>query len=244
MAALCLMMAAAPAAEAQYAPVYDLTSLNGSNGFRYSGLQLNGQAGFAVSAVGDVNGDGFADTAIASPSAKSGSFTEAGEIAVIFGRSRAHPATLDAAALDGKTGFRVVGFASGMTVGTSVAAAGDMNGDGFGDMVIGASYANAGGKTGNGRAFIVFGQASGFPAVVHLDDFDGLKGVKFQGIRTNDRLGEAVAGAGDINGDGYSDVLVGAPGFDTGPAMTNAGAVFVIYGRRTGFPAEMPLDLL
>ena len=84
--------------------------------------------------------------------------------------------------------------------GRSVAAAGDVNGDGFGDLIIGAPFADPGGV--NGESYVVFGRASGFDASLDLATLDGTNGFRLDGIR---RSGDSVASAGDVNGDGFGD---------------------------------------
>ncbi len=102
--------------------------------------------------------------------------------------------------------------------GTAVAAAGDVNGDGYGDAVIGAPTANV--------AYIYNGGASGLVATV---------GTTLAGPTGTTRFGASVASAGDVNGDGYSDVLVGAPG---------SNRAFLYFGRAAGINAAMPIPLL
>ncbi len=107
-------------------------------------------------------------------------------------------------------------------LGTSAAAAGDVNGDGYADIIVGANaYDN--GQTNEGAAFIFHGSASG----IHTTPAATLESNQAEAL-----LGSSVSGAGDINGDGYADVIAGAPAYDNG--QTNEGAVFVYYGSSSG----------
>jgi hypothetical protein len=117
---------------------------------------------------------------------------------------------------------RMEGAAPSDLTGTSVAAAGDVNGDGIGDVIIGAEEADA--------AFVVFGRPSmGTVSLAALGD----AGFRMNGA-LGDLAGSAVARAGDMNGDGLADVMVGATG-----AKSNAGAVYVVFGRRTGGTVDL-----
>jgi len=119
------------------------------------------------------------------------------------------------------------------SAGLSVADAGDVNGDGVDDLLIGAPLQNSS-EEDAGAAYIVFGPAD--PGTVSLDDAD----VKLSGVDDNDRAGYAVSTAGDVNGDGIDDVIVGAPGYD-GQAGSNTGAAYIVYGNES-LPSELRLS--
>lgn len=153
--------------------------------------------------IGDINGDGFDDVAI-------------GE-AVIFGGADGFPAGLTVDMLDGSNGFRL-----DPDVNRSVAAAGDVNGDGIDDFIVGNPNAYPHGHIDGGEAYVVFGKADGFDASLDLQALDGSDGFVIRGP-TLARLGVEVAGAGDVNGDGFDDVLV----------QTGYGRAHVVFGRAT-----------
>ncbi len=96
--------------------------------------------------------------------------------------------------------------------GQSVASAGDVNGDGYDDVIVGAQY------NGEGRAYIFFGGTA----------IDTIPDVVLTYRITNDRFGYSVAGAGDMNGDGYADVIVGA--YQSGPLGLDSGHVYIYFG--------------
>lgn len=126
----------------------------------------------------------------------------------------AKPISVDTVILE--PDWTVEGDEPGSHIGRSVANAGDVNGDGYGDVIVGASsYRN-----NMGRAFVYYGSADG-P--------DKSNSWSAQGAQANNNFGSSVASAGDINNDGYSDVIIGESGFDR-----SRGRVFVYYGSATG----------
>ena len=120
------------------------------------------------------------------------------------------PANIDLSSLDGTTGFKLNGEAADDSSGFSVASAGDVNGDGFDDLIVGASRADPHGNN-SGASYVVFGKASGFAANLDLSSLDGTNGFQLNGAAADDNSGRSVASAGDVNGDGFADLIVGAP---------------------------------
>ncbi|MEC9253570.1 MAG: integrin alpha, partial [Candidatus Thermoplasmatota archaeon] len=119
----------------------------------------------------------------------------------------------------GLTGtWSVVGETSGDYFGLQVASAGDVNGDGYADVIVGA-YANDDASTNAGEAYVYHGSSSGLSATPDWSD---------QGEAASDYFGYSVASAGDVNGDGYADVIVGAYGNDD--AGSSAGEAYVYHG--------------
>jgi hypothetical protein len=130
---------------------------------------------------------------------------------------------------------QISGPSAGAHGGYSIASVGDVNGDGFNDLVIGAPGAGNNGRAGSGSAYVVFGKPS-FGSI-DLGSL-GSNGFRIDGAAAGDALGTSVAAAGDVNGDGLMDVLVGAPGADPS-ARLGAGAAYVVYGRPQGTPIDL-----
>jgi Ca2+-binding RTX toxin-like protein len=143
----------------------------------------------------------------------------------VFGSGAGFPASFSLSALNGSNGFRLTGVAAGDNSGFSVSGAGDVNGDGFGDLIVGAPGASPHG-TASGSSYVVFGKAAAFAASVSLATLNGRNGFRLDGEAASDRSGSAVAGIGDFNGDGFDDVGVGAP-----YANSSAGSAYVFFGH-------------
>ncbi|MEE8477682.1 MAG: VCBS repeat-containing protein, partial [Gemmatimonadales bacterium] len=109
----------------------------------------------------------------------------------------------------GTGGFVIKGIDAGDGSGWSVSGAGDVNGDGLADIIVGANGADPGGNRSAGESYVVFGKAGG-TAVNLADVAAGSGGFVINGIDAYDESGFSVAGAGDVNGDGLADVIVGA----------------------------------
>jgi hypothetical protein len=176
------------------------------------GPQVDGSLGWSVGTAGDVNSDGYADVIVAE--AYGGEWYE-GRVYVYHGSAAGLTTTADWEA-EGNQDFAHFGEAAG--------TAGDVNGDGYSDIIVGASTIYVNGQASVGRAFVYHGGPDGLAT----DEADWT----VEGDYAEARLGNPVATAGDVNGDGYADVIVGAPYYDSGE--TAEGRVFVYHGSAAG----------
>jgi len=186
-----------------------------------------------VSGTGDVNGDGVDDLLIGSMGTRSTeNLDNAGASYVVFGGDAVgSTGVVDLSGLDGTDGFVINGVDPGDVSGRSVSGAGDVNGDGVGDLLIGAP--SAGGSAG--ASYLVFGgRGVGGTGVLELSDLEGADGTVFKGIDQGDVSGESVSGAGDVNGDGVDDLLIGASGGD--PNRDETGETYVVFGVAANRP--------
>ena len=235
---------------ARFDAILNFGSLDGTNGFT-----ITGGTNAAVSGAGDINGDGVDDLIIGSPSeggaftTNSPDYTTTGQHYVVFGDSGGFNATLDISSLDGTNGFAINGVDVGVVrrgrllgaanrYNSSVSGAGDINGDGFDDLIIGDRNANPTGDTtdrgfpaNSGASFVVFGGADNVGGAVDLETLGSADGFVFNGVDSDAATGQSVSNAGDVNGDGIDDVVIGAPG---------VGSSFVLFGNTDGF--NSPLD--
>ena len=163
---------------------------------------------YSVSGAGDVNGDGFADVIVGAARADANG-NSSGESYVVFGKASGFAANIALSSLDGTTGFRIQGIEALDYSGRVVSGAGDVNGDGIDDLIISSPEENLGSDPG--EAYVVFGNASGFDATLDLGDLDGTNGFQLNGIDNSDRTGFSISAAGDVNGDGIGDLIIGAP---------------------------------
>ncbi|MEO1053473.1 MAG: putative Ig domain-containing protein [Bacteroidota bacterium] len=219
----------------------DLENLDGTNGFVINGIDERDYSGTSVSDAGDVNGDGIDDLIIGARDADPNGVNRAGETYVVFGKTTPFAASLELSSLDGTNGFVINGINEGDYSGISASGAGDINGDGQYDIIIGARGADPNDNMRSGEAYVVFGKADGFGASLDLSSLDGTNGFVINGTDERDFLGYAVSNAGDINGDGVDDVLIGAPDADPN-GQTDAGEIYVVFGKTDGFAASLDLS--
>ena len=239
--------------------VLDTSMLAPAAGFIIQGDRGSDALGTAVSSAGDVNGDGLADLIVGSSlGGDGGDFAGEAYIVygkVVTGSTQfgtVEPGgtrrVVDVTSLAPADGFIIQGDVEEDRLGISVSGAGDVNGDGLDDLIAGAWEGNDGGADA-GEAYIIYGKpnpaaADGGPGtqfgtevtklgdtrqVLDTSSLAPSDGFIIQGDAAGDNLGMSVSEAGDVNGDGLADLIVGAPDGDDGG--NEAGEAYIIYGK-------------
>lgn len=213
-----------------FSATFNLSGLDGSNGFKIDGKAVSDRLG-VVSGAGDINGDGIGDLVIGAPSATVGENTNAGKSFTIFGKKESFGSSFDLSDLDGSNGFTINGSAASNFI-SDISRAGDINGDGVDDFMISAHQADPNEKGNAGESYIVFGKKEAFASSLDLSGLDGSTGFTIQGSDTYDYSGHTVSDIGDINGDGFDDVII---------ASYYTGKNHVIFGKDEAFTSPMSL---
>jgi Ca2+-binding RTX toxin-like protein len=197
----------------------------GGKGYAIKGEAAGDAAGYTVLAVGDMNGDGRPDMLVGAPGQDAGG-TDAGAAYVVWGKTTASAVQLTNVAA-GVGGFKIVGLSSGDAVGSALGVLGDQNGGGKSEILIGVRDDNDAGKNA-GAVYVVDGKSTG--TAVDLAQVElGVGGYKISGVAQDD-AGASVGNAGDLNGDGLDDILIGAPRSDS---------AYVVYGKADNLAVDL-----
>ena len=183
--------------------IFDVSSLNGSNGFTLTSSTRS--FGYSAAGAGDVNGDNIPDFIVGT------SDFRANKAYVIFG-AFTFPATFDISSLNGSNGFTLTSYEGNF--GDSVDGTGDVNGDSKSDLIVGLG-------SPDGNAYVIFG-ASTFPTIIDMSSLNGTNGFKL--TASTNGFGCAVSGIGDVNGDNIPDLSIGAE-------YWNENKAYVIFGQ-------------
>lgn len=183
-----------------------VTDLDGADGFRFIGGEFRERVGQDTVGIGDFNGDGIGDFMAGGYGTTVDGDSTAGITHIVFGQTSALGRGNFFADLDGTDGMDLKGFREFQFSGRPASEAGDMNADGLADVAI-AGFGD--GSQSDGEVFIVFGHDDGL-ASLSLNTLDGAGGFRFSGLGNQSYTGRSLRTAGDINGDGFDDFIIGS----------------------------------
>ncbi|MEM0577970.1 HYR domain-containing protein [Flavobacterium polysaccharolyticum] len=222
-------------------------NLDGKYGFTIYGEKADGNTGFSVSTAGDINGDGISDFLIGAPGNYDLSYGKnnvlkfiEGSAYLVFGNASGFPPNIDLALLNGTNGFKIrndTPFTNEPNTGYDVSSAGDINGDGITDFMVSDPYRVTSSVSKNGNTYVVFGRTSGYPAELVLSSLNGTNGFSLIGAIHYEGAGSSIASVEDVNGDGTDDIAILA-----GNSSAGNGICYVLYGKTSGFPAQIKTD--
>ncbi|WP_185739765.1 Ig-like domain-containing protein [Sphingorhabdus wooponensis] len=231
----------------------DLTGLD--KGFIIRGAAAGDSAGWNIASAGDMNGDGVTDLLVTARLVDRPLFPSAGAAYVIYGKKTTTGQTwgsliddpamagrkiLDLGTLQASDGFMMWGELQNGEFGRVAEGLGDVNGDGFDDIVVSAPTSSVNGFLQSGKAFVIFGSATGQGdisngrQILSIPAMTSSQGFVIQGAtETSALLGNSVGAAGDVNGDGLADIMVAVPNLDRG-ATGDVGRAYIILGKNNG----------
>jgi hypothetical protein len=200
----------------------------------WHGKDTYSRAGYSIDG-GDVNGDGYDDIVVGAPGSDwpPDNYKSPGYTYILFGRKGTVGTNLDISAVANAS---LKGEHYDDYTGVSVAVLGDVNRDGFEDIITASTNNDEAGNSA-GKAYLVFGHASGWTLDFNLSGSDA----SWLGEAANNEAGKIVAKAGDVNGDGYNDILIAAPN-NSDQTLTAQGQTYLILGKKNGWANNVALN--
>lgn len=215
-----------------FPPVFDVTTLNGSNGFTVSGYRRYNSTGRDLRFLPDFNGDGINDLLIGEDSYNMW-LSPTGDARILYGKSTPFPANMPASALDGANGVWFKGEQSGDLFGYSIGGE-DVNGDCLTDIVIGAPGADSFNVNNAGEAYLFLARQGSWPSPVTPAILNGTNGFRMTGLSNNGNFGGGVTITRDVTGDGLGDIFVADP----------KQSAYLIPGSTAPYPATISISAL
>ncbi|MFW3146380.1 MAG: putative Ig domain-containing protein [Thermoplasmatota archaeon] len=186
-------------------------------------------SGWSLANAGDINGDNYDDLMVGAFSNRAGYINK---VYLVFGRWKPLWGSQMSLSMSNASFERE---SPNDNVGVTISGAGDVNGDGFSDMLMGADTNDEHGNN-RGQVYLILGRSAPWTMKTSLSTSNA----SFYGEADNDHLGSSVSGGGDVNGDGYSDILIGAEG--NGENGQDAGQTYLVFGSSTGWSMDTTIS--
>ncbi|MCJ8315032.1 MAG: hypothetical protein MJK11_18940 [Pseudomonadales bacterium] len=196
---------------------------DGIDGFSIQGENSGDVFGYTLTSA-DLNNDGFSDLIVG---ISNDDFI--GRAYIVFGSAQMPSTLMEASELNGTNGLVLLGESIADYTGAELNGVEDINGDGINDLIIGSRYSEVGEMINAGRVFVVFGSENVWPDSIALFEMSSSVGLTYDGFEVGSRAGARISDAGDINGDGISDILIGALYVDSNN-KEDSGQAYLIYG--------------
>jgi hypothetical protein len=208
---------------------FDLTTLDGSNGFRIDGNNANDELGRSIDYAGDINGDNISDIIISAYNTdKNGS--NSGSVYIIFGKQQVWNATYDISDLaDGLHGAELYGGAASNGLGSKIAGIGNFNNDKFADFIV-TNLIQSGSPLYH---YVVYGRSAGWTNGTDITTLSSTQATRFDSASVDNNNVNRVSGLGDINGDGINDISIGISAY---------GTAYAVFGQSASWGATVDLS--